>query len=396
MRRLALALLILGGLLLGLAVAETAIRVYETAGGPKKHDVGIEDPVRHHRWMANAHGRVHGIEYRTNSLGLRDREYPEAGPPGGLRILLLGDSFTEGSTLDFEDTVAKRMERDLAARCRRPHEVINGGNASYSPILEYLLLKEIGPRLRPDIVVLNFDMTDVHDDFVRTRLARFDAQNLPVAVPGERRRDFAQVLLPLGPSPVLSALDPLNQALKSTILYQRFRKSSLGQRALGSLSLSPERLAELDLVGNIQYDVLAITRAETSPELEAAWALTQRYIVAIRDSARAQGAAFVLAVYPYAHQVSATASAQGRRKFGMGPGLHASDAPFRILEDLGRRERFPVINLRRHFQAAIAVQERDGTPPLYWPHDIHFTPHGARVFAEGMEIGLRRHGLLSC
>src|SRR5262245_49480989 len=210
-RRLILPVLAVGGLLLGLAVAETIVRIHEAFRSPKKSELGIEDPVRHHRWRASSRGQVRGKEYRTNSLGLRDREYPEAKPPGGVRILLLGDSFTEGWTLDFEDVVAKRIERDLAGRCQRRYEVINGGNASYSPILEYLLLKEIGPRLRPDIVVLNFDMTDVHDDVVRTPLARLDGQNQPVAVPGDRRRDFAQILPPLGSSPVLRALDPVNR-----------------------------------------------------------------------------------------------------------------------------------------------------------------------------------------
>jgi hypothetical protein len=169
----------------------------------------------------------------------------------------------------------------------------------------------------------------------------------------------------------------------------------VGGALLGPLRLSPERLDELGLQGNIQHDVLAITREGDSPGLAAAWADTQRYILGIRDLARAGGAAFVLVAYPYAHQISPTASAEGRRKFGIGTGLFTAETPFRVLEDLGRREGFPVLNLRSFIQTALEAQEQHrGAEPFYWPHDIHFTVHGARAFAQGIEQGLRRQGFL--
>ncbi|MGH7333422.1 MAG: hypothetical protein ACREKS_11920 [Candidatus Rokuibacteriota bacterium] len=394
-RRLALAILVLLGLAGGLMVAELGARVWESVRRPRKDSLGVDDPIRHHRWKPRARGRVRGIEYETNSLGLRDREYAERKPAGAFRILMLGDSFTEGWTLPLEGVVAKRLEQSLALRCRFPYEVINAGNASYSPILQYLLLEEIGPRLRPDLVLLNFDMTDVHDDFIRTRLARLDANGLPVAVPADRRREAALLVPPLGPSLSARALDPVNQWLKSSVLYQAFRRARLGQWLLGPIRLSPERLEALGLVGNVRYDVLAITRDGDYPGLAAAWAATERYILGIRDLARANGAAFVLVVYPYAHQISATASPEGRRKFGIGPGLYASEAPFRILEHLGRRAGFPVLNLRSFIRSALEAQERAGGLPFYWPHDIHFTVHGARAFAEGLEQGLWRQGFLT-
>jgi hypothetical protein len=395
-RRLALAVLVLVGLAGGLIVAEFGARAHESMRRPRKDSLGVEDPVRHHRWKPSARGRVRGVEYETNSLGLRDHEYAVPKPAGVFRILMLGDSFTEGWTLPLVGVVAKQLERSLALRCRGQYEVINAGNASYSPILEYLLLKDIGPRLRPDLVLLNFDMTDVHDDFIRTRLARFDAKGLPIAVPADRRRETALLIPPLGPSSFARALEPVNQILRSSLLYQAFRKARPGQWLLGAMRLSPERLEALGLMGNVRYDVLAITRDGDYPGLAAAWSDTQRYVLGIRDLARSNGAAFVLAVYPYAHQISATASAEGRRKFGVGPGLYASQRPFRILEDLGERAGFPVLNLRSFIRDALEIHERTVPQlPFYWPHDIHFTVHGARAFAEGLEQGLWREGFLA-
>ena len=61
------------------------------------------------------------------------------------------------------------------------YEVINMGNSSYSPILEYLYLKREGLKYGPDIVVLGFFVNDVQDDSLYKDMAVFDG-GLPVRV----------------------------------------------------------------------------------------------------------------------------------------------------------------------------------------------------------------------
>ena len=101
--------------------------------------------------------------------------------------------------------------------------------SSYSPILEYLFLRRVGLSLHPDLIVLNFDMTDVHDDLVRTGLARLDERGLPLAVPSDRRKETA-LLLPPSPRPAfLRFLDPVEALLNRSRLYQSVRTSSWGR-----------------------------------------------------------------------------------------------------------------------------------------------------------------------
>ena len=69
----------------------------------------MSDPVLHHRIRPNVTARVRGVEFRTSSLGLHDREYPARKPAGVFRILLLGDSMTEGGGLALEATMAKHQ-----------------------------------------------------------------------------------------------------------------------------------------------------------------------------------------------------------------------------------------------------------------------------------------------
>src|SRR5438132_830068 len=167
--------LVLVGLVLGLGLAEVVARVLPPGAG--RHHIE-SDPVLHHRLRKNFFRTIQDVPFATNSIGFRDREYPPRPPAGTFRILMMGDSFTEGAGLPNDETVARRSERLLAARCGGAYEIVNAGTGSYSPILQYLQLKHLGLPLNPDLVVLNFDMTDVHDDYIRTRLVRLDADGL--------------------------------------------------------------------------------------------------------------------------------------------------------------------------------------------------------------------------
>ena len=378
---------------LALAGAEAGMRFLASRGRTEMTATHMADPVLHHRIRPNVTARVRGVEFRTNSLGLHDREYPARKPAGVFRILLLGDSMTEGGGLALEATVAKQAEAMLntTGGCRSPVEVVNGGVASYSPILQYLYLQALAPIFEPDLVVLNFDMTDVHDDLIRTAVAKLGPDGLPVAVPSDRRRETALFLLPIPKPPFLRFLDPIERGLSRLLIYQALRRSSLGRRLFGPIRPTPERLERLGLVGDIRYDPMAITRAVEVPGVAQAWRLTERYLAGIHDLARRRGMAFAVVVYPHPHQVAADESPVGRQQFALRPGLFTSEAPFRRIEAVGRREGFAVINLLEHFRRRRAT---DG--PLFWDHDIHQNPQGARVFAEGVVTGLLARDLLPC
>jgi hypothetical protein len=339
----------------------------------KPHRYMTSDPVLHHRSRPGIATRVAGAEFSTSSLGLRDREYARPKPASVFRIFMLGDSFTEGGGLAPEQTVARRVEAALAARGCGRYEVVNGGTASYSPILEYLQLARLGPLLEPDLVVLNFDMTDVHDDAIRTATATLDARGLPLAVASDAIRETALLLPPLP-----RWLGPVGPWLNGLALFQALRRAGAGQWLLGPVKPTAEGIRARGLVGDLVHDPVAITRDGDFPGLERGWTLTERYLVGVRDLARARGIPFVLVVYPHAEQVSADESPVGRRQLGAGPGFYASERPFTRLETLGRREGFPVINLLQTFRA------RRAEGPLFRATDIHHTPAGAAVFADGI------------
>ncbi len=376
----------------GVVADEVGLRVAATSGGPRRHKHIVADPVLHHRIHPNVTATVGGVPLTTNSLGLKDREIEVKKPSSVFRVLMLGDSFTEGIGLPTDQTPAKIAERLLTemTQCRGHYEIVNAGVTSYSPILEYLWLKQLAPRLTPDLVVLNFDMTDFHDDWIRTSLARFDSHGLPVAVPANPIRERGLLMLPMPKAMVLGFLTPLEQTLSQSAVYQELRMSAAVQHVAGPARLGSGRLEPLGLIGDIQYDLMAFTRDEPPRRLREAWALTERYLAAISNLAAAHGSPFALVVYPWPHQVSATASPEGRLRFDLRPRLYASTRPFDLLEDFGRRHGVPVINLLALFRDAIRSEVR-----LFYEDDIHHTPQGARLLAQGIVTGLLKRELLT-
>ncbi len=194
-------------------------------------------------------------------------------------------------------------------------------------------------------------------------------------------------MLPMRKPMVLGFLTPLEQALSHSAVYQELRKSV--QPVAGSARVGLGRLEALGLVGDVQYDPMAVTRDEPPRRLREAWALTERYLAAMASWAAAHRIPFVLVVYPWPHQVSATASPGGRLRFDLAPRLYASTRPFELLEDFGRHHGVPVINLLSLFR-----EESRSSLPLFYDDDIHHTPHGARLLARGIVTGLTSHELL--
>jgi lysophospholipase L1-like esterase len=99
--------------------------------------------------------------------------------PSAFRILVLGDSFTEGVGTAWKDTWTRRAEVALNDPLRSPPvRVLNGGVASYAPVLELVTLRELLARgLAVDLVVVAVDVSDPQDEvFYRTFLGeRYEA-----------------------------------------------------------------------------------------------------------------------------------------------------------------------------------------------------------------------------
>lgn len=351
--------------LLCLLVLEAVVRIVEPKKVLREH-FERPDPVFHHRFVPNASGRYKQLEfnvsYSINAIGLRDREISMNKPEGTKRVLLLGDSFTEGNGVEAKDAFPARLQALVdAAGLSTRWEVLNAGEGSYSPLLEYLLLEKQLTDLEPDSVILNLDLSDVYDDIQYTKFATFDASGKPVAVRGEPERK---------PGPwYVEATYSLKDFLKEhTRLYNFSRRR-----------VAPLLMARPDASGDVRVDKYAMIRDGYDHGNGSDWSLTFGYIERIRDLLAVRGIPLWLTVYPYAHQISPREWHDGRVFWSFEQNRVYTTAPQKQVEELGRSRGIPVINMTDDF-----LERSKKEFPLYFAYDGHFLPAGHAVAAEAI------------
>ncbi len=324
------------------------------------------DSLVHHSFLPGATGHYKTTEfdvvYRINSHGLRDRERPLAKPPGTGRIMMLGDSFTEGDGVEGNETFSYRLEAMLDTSALSRHwEVINAGVGSYSPLLEYLYLVHRGLAFEPDMVILNLDLSDIFDDLNYSATTRSNAQGVPIAA-----RE--------APEP-----RPQNWFMAGLVDIKDFFKDHA--RLYNFVRLRIDRYLEgarhtIDASGNIRVDKYAMLREGYTGDFDADCALTYHNLLLIRDTLRARGIDFRVNLYPYALQISPKEWNAGRQFWGFRPDTVYGIEPQSRLEAFCRSNGIPVTNLSSAFRYAAATQA-----PLYHDYNGHWLPSGHAIVA---------------
>jgi hypothetical protein len=99
-----------------------------------------------------------------NALGYRDLERVQPKPAGVRRLVCLGDSFTWGVGVLFDDAWPQRVERTLS-RARGEHwEAVNLAEPGMNAVEQVSRLDSEGFGYGPDVVVLGWVLNDSEDD----------------------------------------------------------------------------------------------------------------------------------------------------------------------------------------------------------------------------------------
>ncbi len=172
------------GLAIGLALAESALRI---SGLPEFHRAHTSPPqfdfVRSKstgavffvnkandaitfEYDSNPRGYFapgNTVVHQTNAHGFRGLDCAIPKPEQRLRLVFLGDSFTFGEGVRFEDTFAETTARLLARRFSDAHvavESCNLGVSGYNTADELALFNRIVPGLEPDAVIVSYVIND--------------------------------------------------------------------------------------------------------------------------------------------------------------------------------------------------------------------------------------------
>lgn len=156
----------LGAVIITLLALEIFIRVFIPQPEPTKWFESNEKYgyVLKKNFYQNYHfaGTGFTMEVKTNSLGLRDKEY-DLTQTDAKRILLLGDSYTFGYGVQAEENFDSVLEEMLQQAGKR-FIVMNTGVNGWGTLQQTLYGRDHLEQFRPDVVVITFCGNDPVED----------------------------------------------------------------------------------------------------------------------------------------------------------------------------------------------------------------------------------------
>lgn len=315
-------------------------------------------------------GTVREIRADTSDQGLRDRHF---GPKTAdeYRILLLGDSFTFGQTVDFPDTIGHRLEWLFEkSPLARKITVMNLGIPATAPWQQQIYLEDIGFDLQPDLVIHQLFLgNDLHDTLSRTgkRLRIFDSE-----WEYERQRLRLRTTLRFEAEQWLA---------DHSHAYSVFRES-VGRGAVTRFLMHQCRLLPKLDIEIIDPSPLIppsweVNTAEWYPEIEEAMSRLIATVCATRAECDARGIGYVLYIAPIAEEVVPWWYQEARERYRI---------PERYQYEMGKGQRHLDAELAKHRVPNIPVPDclRGNPDPetLYLKLDGHMTEAGNAATAQ--------------
>ncbi|MFO0984657.1 MAG: GDSL-type esterase/lipase family protein [Planctomycetota bacterium] len=289
------------------------------------------------------------VPIHTNSLGLRNDEFPLQKPSGEIRILGVGDSVLWGACVRTEDTVLERLQHELTRSAAKPWRVINGAVVGYNTAQEAAWLEQRGMALDPDLVIVGYCLNDFWEP----------GDGIGTAERFERFYRMRSVL-------------PLNTVTCKSLLYRfiNYRLTNGLFRALSrsSRSAPTARPSEPDQPRVVEP---MLEHAADSPDAARMRAEVERSFARMRDLLAGR-ARLCVVIFPIKTQVEASQPARPEQRFITG-----------VLDRLS----IPALDLLDAFRAQPGV-------PLF--NDLwHLSGAGHRVAADALHAFLVERGLIT-
>ncbi len=159
------------GASLGLAcvAGEVLLRMlgYHGVRGTRiQHIRFVDDPVVDYRNVPGTSWIYNNLRYGISQHGWRDYDYSYDKPAGSFRIVVLGDSVTNGHGVNLSDIYAKQLEKKLSESGGRAvhYQVILLSIGALNTEQEVHLLELEGLKYDPDLVLVGYVLNDPEEE----------------------------------------------------------------------------------------------------------------------------------------------------------------------------------------------------------------------------------------
>ncbi len=356
------------------------------------------DPILGWRTKPNARGMYVKDEFAAflefNSRGARGPEHAAAKAPGAFRILVLGDSFAEGYTVEFADLFSETMSREIASATGRPCESINCGTTGYSTDQELLLFRNVGASYRPDLTVLLVFDNDIWYN-VQTEgydhakpLFRVDGDSLmltntPIPAPeswgtegpGEQRGErAAPPVWPLRLKEKLGEESYLYNLVRTRLgtLRSSLRAGRVVRAGAASDSVE-ERGSEGAGVPSAEIPgEFRVYEVQTCAEVSGAWRVTEAILAALARETHAAGSELLVFYVPRGERIRPDHWRSTERRYGISRNAWDLSRVATGLRDICSHHGIDFIDPTERFIEDDAAARAKGER-LYYAQDAHWT-----------------------
>lgn len=314
------------------------------------------------------------VEYRINEHGLRDNSFTIQKPNNIFRILFLGDSFTEGQGVELSQTMVKRLQENLNNTSGEgKYQIINGGVAGYSTVLEYLYLVERGIKFNPDLVIINLNMTDFTEERANLKHTKRDKNGEIKGVFIERKRRLPQKL-----DDFLTS----SSFLYNLYLLKEEQIVNLKDSIMAKLSQKPQpqhTKSQTDITpGNLDRDLFAITRNIEEAKFEELFSPVTDRLMTMKQYLDGRQIPMIVVLIPNGHQIDKSQWAVGRRAWQLTEEKYPTTINDRLRE-FSQNNNIPFIDPTADLQKYL-LEHPDSR--LFYELDGHFTPLAHKIVAD--------------
>lgn len=328
-------------------------------------------------------GREYNQLIRFNNFGLNAPDYTLAKPDGVFRIVIVGDSFSQGVQVAQEQGFPWLLQQALKESGKNV-EIINLSMDAYGTDRELLMYALVGWQFQPDLVLLSvYPANDVQDNQIdlETRRYGYRLERPFFTLDGEA--------LALHNSPTFDSA-----AYADSAPYAWLTASQAAQ-----LPAPPNNLPARPAVVSadpytLEYPVELGLYLPEDTQWGNAWALTEKLFVQFRDLVTAQDIPFAAVIIPDRRAVHTSDWEATLAQFAtIRPEILEADplAPGLRVENFLIQSDVPVFNLTPVLRLWAG---KNPDARLYYQGDGHFNPEGHAQVAQEIATWLRNSGLV--
>ena len=323
------------------------------------------------------------LQVSTNSMGMADREYPLAKPPGTIRVALLGDSLTASLYLPVEQKFKTLWENALTRSLGHPVEILNfavDGMGTWEALQMFHLRAR---PFQPDVVILGFFWgNDTWNNLASRDRGRAnplkDEYEQPSWLMRTRVAHRSSIRWMWNNSAAFQFLDILKTRIQTQRSYERAQEAAAkSESSVTEGTSAGTSAASVSTTSASTSSAPAAVAVSPAPALPAtqpkphydpgyawdseAWRLTRELMLKLKAETQAAGSALLVFQLPMLAQLRTPR-----------PLPHRELEEFLAANGMGNADAF----------AALSRLSPQQQRALYLGDDVHLTAEGHRVFAE--------------